>query len=809
MNISYNWLKNYLSHDISIEALSQILTGCGLEVESIEHFESVKGGLKGLVVGEVLETSRHPNADRLTITKVNVGNETPAQIVCGAPNVAAGQKVVVALPGTTLYPLTGEPFEIKKSKIRGEASEGMICAEDEVGLGQSHDGIMVLTAEAIPGTPAINYFNVETDHIFSIGLTPNRSDAASHFGVARDVRAVINTKAGKEEMKIVFPDISSFSSGKNPHQVTVSVEHEACIRYSGIHLTNVKVAESPQWLKNRLRAIGLKPVNNIVDITNFVLFETGQPLHAFDATKIKGKKVIVKSLPAGSGFVTLDGVNRKLSGTELMICDADGGMCIAGVFGGVASGVSNETTEVFLESACFDAVAVRKASKFHGLKTDASFRFERGSDPEMTLPALKRAAMLIAEIAGGQPVSETIDVYPRPLQPVVLDFDTRNFVRLTGVTADAATLSRILSWLDIEVLKQSGEILQLRVPLYRVDVTREADVIEEILRIIGYDNIPLPEKLNTSLPSMSQPPLENIRSASAGYLVANGFFEVMSNSLTRSTLPGGDAPGVARIRNPLSVELDILRFDMLFPLLDIARYNKNRKRPDLKVFEFGKTYVKGSEGYFETNHLALLITGNRTPAHWQSSKSSYSVYYLKSILNNIISAIKVSSAKLKWEFPESENLGQVIELKSGKKVLATAGCVKSGLLKSFDLDGEVWYADVNLDHCVQALGTAFPQISEPPKFPEVRRDLSMLVDHNLQYQSLESMAFETERKLLREVNLFDFYEGDKIGAGKKSYAMSFILRDDEKTLTDKEIDKAMQRIMDNFEQKLGVVIRKG
>jgi len=812
MNISYNWLKQYIDFEQDADELAALLTGCGLEVEGVEPFESIKGGMKGLIVGEVLETAKHPNADRLTVTKVNLGNGLVSQIVCGAPNVAAGQKVVVATPGTTIFPLTGEPFEIKKSKIRGEESEGMICAEDEVGLGTSHEGVMVLGADAVPGAPAVNYFSIEVDQTISIGLTPNRSDAASHIGVARDLRAVLNTRTMENSgatVSIKWPDINSFSAPDSTPVIKVKVENEACTRYSGVHISGVKVAASPDWLQNRLKAIGLKPINNVVDITNYVLYEMGQPLHAFDASKISGGEVLVKRLAPGTVFKTLDGVDRKLEGSELMICDANGGMCIAGVFGGLGSGVSETTTEIFLESACFDAVSVRKTSKLHGLKTDASFRFERGSDPNITMTALKRAALLICEIAGGKVSSSVVDIYPQPVMDWTVEFSNTNFTRLTGVTLDNDSISKILNWLDIKIISENNGEFKLGVPPYRVDVMREADVIEEVLRIYGYDNIPLPAKMNTSLPNSVNVKLESVRSLTTGYLVANGYYEVMSNSLYRSTAFGEDTARLAKIKNPLSQDLDVMRGNMLFPLLDIASYNRNRKRSDLRLFEFGKTYLKHDNGYAETSHLSILLTGNRNNSHWQVKPGEYSIYYLKSVVDNIITASGVMSGNTKWEPVEDDKVEMAMILKSGKKEVARIGLVSKKVLKSFDLDGAIWHADVNLDVVEKIINTAPVKIAEPPKFPEVRRDLSMLLDKTVQYRQLETIAFETEKKLLRDVNLFDIFEGEKIGHDKKSYALSFMLRDDEKTLTDKEIDKVMDKLMENFEKKLGAVIRKG
>ncbi len=809
MNISYNWLKQYIDFKLSPKELDQHLTACGLEVESIEPYESVKGGLKGLVVGEVIETFPHPNADRLTVTKVNLGTDTFSQIVCGAPNVAAGQKVIVATPGTTIFPLTGEPFEIKKSKIRGEVSEGMICAEDEIGLGTNHAGIIILNQDAVPGSSASAYFNIETDFTLSIGLTPNRSDAASHIGVARDLKAVLNTRTIDEQEKvshIKWPDTSQLQFPSSNPVIAVQVESAACTRYSGVHITGIKVMQSPEWLQHRLKSVGLKPVNNIVDITNFVMYEMGQPLHAFDAAKISGKEILVKKLSAGTVFKTLDAVERKLEGIELMICDNQGGLCIAGVFGGINSGVTDATSEIFLESACFDSVSVRKTSKLHALKTDASFRFERGTDPNITMVALKRAAQLICDIAGGVVSSAAIDIYPVPVKDWKVEFSNDNFFRLTGVALSSDKLSKILQWLDIKIVSEANGVFQLEVPPYRVDVMREADVIEEVLRIYGYDNIPLPAKMNAPLPVGGNVRLENVRNECASYLVANGFYEVMSNSLYRSSA-FEDTTHLAKIKNPLSQDLDIMRATMLYPLLDIANYNRNRKRSDLKIFEFGKTYSKYDTGYNETNHLAVLLTGNRTPSGWQGENKSYSIYFLKTVIDNLISKSGIRG-NTKWEPTVNSPLEMAMILKAGKKEIAQIGLVNKKVLKQFDLDGAIWYGDVNLDVIEKLINTQPVKISEPPKFPEVRRDLSMLLDKSIQYGQLETIAFETERKILRGVNLFDIFEGEKIGNDKKSYALSFILRDDEKTLTDKDIDKVMDKLMENFEKKLGAVIRK-
>jgi phenylalanyl-tRNA synthetase beta chain len=812
MNISYNWLRQYIDFECNPNELAVYLTGCGLEVESIEPFESIKGGLKGLIVGEVLETSKHPNADKLTLCKVAIGSDVISQIVCGAPNVAAGQKVIVALPGTTIYPLKGEPFEIKKSKIRGEESAGMLCAEDEIGMGESHEGLLILKPEAVVGEAVSNYFHVENDFTLSIGLTPNRPDAASHIGVARDLKAVLNALSSGNNIKeknIKWPDVSSFNAPQIEPVIKVRVESEACGRYSGVHIVGVKVTPSPTWLQNKLLAAGLNPINNIVDITNFVLFELGQPLHAFDAAKINHKEIIVKQLPKGTTFKTLDGVDRKLEGTELMICDNHGGLCMAGVFGGMDSGVSSQTTEIFLESAWFDAVSIRKTSKLHGLKTDASFRFERGTDPDMTMPALKRAALMICDIAGGSISSEVIDVYPHPVSFWKLEFQFDNFQKLTGVDIPKKDFIKILNSLDIKIAGDENGILQLEIPPYRVDVMREADVVEEVLRIYGYDRIPLPAKLFSSLPMAALVPLEKMRNSVASMLTANGFTEVMCNSLYRSSVYNEDEQCAARIKNPLSQDLDTMRINMLYPLLDTTLYNSNRKRGDLRIFEYGKTYHKNSDAYSEINHLALLLSGKRNAPHWMTGHGEYSIYWLKAIIDNVLTASGVRSAKLKWEPVDERHLESAMLFKSGKKEIARIGLVRKKVLKKFDLDGAIYFADVNLDQLERIINTAAVKISEPPKFPEVQRDLSMVLDKSVQYQSLEDLAFETERKILRDVNLFDVYEGEKIGEGKKSYALSFTLRDDEKTLTEKDIDKVMQRLMENFEKKLGAGIRKG
>ncbi|MGR6087549.1 MAG: phenylalanine--tRNA ligase subunit beta [Arcticibacter sp.] len=810
MNISLNWLKQYIDIQESPETISALLTGCGLEVESIEPFESVKGGLRGLVVGHVLETARHPNADRLTVCKVDLGGGQISQIVCGAPNVAAGQKVIVAVPGTVIHPAKGEPFEIKKSKIRGEASEGMICAQDEIGLGEDHSGIMVLHDGAQPGEPVTNHFSVEQDLVLSIGLTPNRSDAASHFGVARDLRAVINTN-GERQVDLRQPDVSGFVAPNEKPAVEVSVEDEDCIRYAGVHITGVKVGPSPEWLQNRLKSIGLNPINNIVDITNFVLHETGQPLHAFDAARIEGGKVLVKKLPARTMFTTLDGVERKLNGNELMICDERGGMCMAGIFGGLNSGVSESTTDVFLESACFSPVSVRKSSKHHGLKTDASFRFERGSDPEIVGYALQRAALLIADVAGGQVTSNITDHYPQPVAWKTFKLRASTIKRITGIDMEPGVVMGILGNLDIRVLKEHDLGYDIEVPPYRVDVTREADVCEELLRIFGYDRIPLPETMQISLQSGGDAPFESRRKSISHHLSANGFHEIMSNSLFRSNAYADELqPKLARIRNPLSNELDVMRHDLLLPMMDAAVYNQNRQRSDLRLFEFGKSYALHEGKYHEVNGVGVLLNGLRNPGTWDHKKEPFSFYYLKSTIQNILTATGFVVPLSAWQYHgDHPQLEDCVACMHKEEMVGVYGRVRKKLLKEFGLQGPAFYAYLNLDLLERKFSAPRLKAVEPPRFPEVHRDLSMILDRNIRYGDLEQLAFETDKGLLREVGLFDVYEDAKLGENKKSYALSFVLRDDEKTLTDKEIDKAMQRIMDAYEREMGAVIRKG
>lgn len=815
MKISYNWLKEYLAVSNSAEDTAYLLTHCGLEVEGIEPFQSLKGGLEGLVVGEVKSCEKHPNADKLSLTKVDTGDAELLSIVCGAPNVANGQKVIVAKVGAKLYPTSAEPFEIKKSKIRGELSEGMICAEDEIGMGASHAGIMVLPPETKIGMPASEFFKVENDLVFEIGLTPNRADAASHFGVARDLHAVLQNKSIDSPAvipPIIRPEVDLFKVDNQNLKIEVAIEDAAaCPRYSAITLTGVKVKESPDWLKNRLKAIGVGPINNIVDITNFVLHECGQPLHAFDAAEIKGGKIIVRSARDGEKFVTLDKVERTLSKGNLMICNTSEAMCIAGVFGGIGSGIKESTTSVFLESAYFNPASIRKTSKFHGLKTDASFRFERGTDPEMTLYALKRAAMLIQEIAGGEISSEIVDVYPSPLVPEEIKLNYEYLNQFSGDKLDHARVKKIISALGIEIISEDAENILLRIPTYKVDVTRPVDVVEEILRIYGYNNIPIPAKLNISLPAIVDFDRDRFLNKISDHLAATGFNEILSNSLSKSRyteLASYLDENNVKILNPLSQDLEIMRRNMLYTGLEAIEYNRNRKHSDLRFFEFGKTYSKENNSYKEEYHLSLFITGKKTEERWNGDKDAVNFYFLKSCVENLLVIAGIQMSVLMSEVTSNSFLASGMILKSGAKELVTFGTLKKSQLKPFDISAEVFYADFNWDQLVKLARKKPVQYSEVSRFPVVRRDLSMLIDTQITYAQIESIAHKAERKLLRELRVFDVYQGDKIEAGKKSYAVTFLLSDDEQTLTEKQIDKTMERLMLALEKEAGAIIRK-
>ncbi|MFN8336406.1 MAG: phenylalanine--tRNA ligase subunit beta [Cyclobacteriaceae bacterium] len=804
MTISYNWLKDYIDIPETPDELGQLLTSTGLEVEHVNAFETVKGGLKGLVIGEVLTCTKHPNADKLSLTTVDVGGEKPLSIVCGAANVAAGQKVVVATVGTTVHPSKGEPFLIKSAKIRGEQSEGMICAEDEIGLGESHAGILVLNTTVKNGTPASEYFKIESDYTLEIGLTPNRVDAASHIGVARDIKA-------SKGRALNQPSVDKFKKDDNALTINVTVENTAaCPRYSGVTLTNITVAESPAWLKNRLTAIGLTPINNIVDITNYVLHETGQPLHAFDADQIAGQKVIVKTLPAGTKFTTLDNKERELTASDLMICSETDGMCIAGVFGGVRSGITEKTKNVFLESAYFSADYVRKTSMHHGLKTDASFRFERGTDPNGTIYALKRAALLMQEIAGAKISSEITDIYPEKVENKHILVRDKNINRLIGKVIPREKVFAILEALDIRVTDKKDDSYTVSVPPYRVDVIQEADISEEILRIYGLNNIELSEFVGSDfIAEFPEKDINKFKNTLSQMLVANGFYEIWTNSLTNAAYQQknnltftGEA---IEILNKLSEEQGILRQTMLFTGLEVCAHNINRRQKDLKLFEFGKIYFKANGKYIEEERLALYVTGNIETENWQSKTRSTTYYDLAQHVTQVIQKSGISN--IKQEVVKDQLFEYALQLSAGNKIIGVVGKVKPALLKDLGIKQEIFYTEL---HTTLLFTSANPMLvaQEIPKFPEVRRDLSLVLDKGVSFDEIRKMVLNTEKRLIRDIIAFDVYEGDNLPAGKKAYALGFTLLDEAKTLTDEEIDKTMTRLMNAFEQTLGAVIRK-
>ena len=812
MKISYNWLKQYITIDLPTERVSELLTDCGLEVEGIEEVQSVKGGLAGLVVGEVLTCAKHPNADKLNCTTVNVGGDTPLNIVCGAPNVAAGQKVIVATIGTTLYTPEGDSFKIKKGKIRGEVSEGMICAEDEIGLGNSHDGILVLDSDAAIGTPAAEYFNVQSDFVFEIGLTPNRADAASHIGTARDFPALAIVNEDLQSTDVKWPSVDEFKVNNTSSPITVEVkDHVACPRYAGVSISNVKIGESPEWLQNKLKAIGLVPINNIVDVTNYVLHETGQPLHAFDANKIKGDKVVVQTLADQTPFTTLDEQERKLHENDLMICNDSEGMCIAGVFGGIESGVSEATTSIFLESAYFNPVSVRKTAKRHGLNTDASFRFERGVDPNNTIYVLKRAALLIQEIAGGEISSEIIDVYPNPIEDFSIDFNYSNCDRIIGKQIDRTLIQKILVALDIKIEAANEEGLKLTVPAYKVDVQREIDVIEEVLRIYGYNNIELPSKVQSSLAYVAKPNKEKIQNTISDLLSSNGFHEMMANSLTKSAYYENNSiwnkENCVDILNPLSSELDVMRQSLVYNALEAVSYNQNRRNEDLKLYEFGKTYTKTSDGSAEEKHLSIVLTGRFESESWNTSTDQSNYYHLRGFVNLILERLGLNKFGLRWAENTTGLFQYGLDLKINNKPTLSIGRISDELMQRFDLRNEVFYADFNWDTLLELIKTTRIKFKSISKFQGMRRDLALLLDDSVQFEQIETIARKTEKKLLQDVNLFDVYQGKNLEKGKKSYAVSFHFKDDNKTLTDVQIDKVMKKMIDQLEKNIGAQLR--
>ncbi len=821
MNISYNWLKQYINIDLAVDEVAKILTSIGLECGSVEQVQSVKGGLAGLVVGEVLTCVEHENSDHLHVTTVAVSNDAePLQIVCGAPNVAAGQKVIVATVGTTLYPAEGGEFVIKRSKIRGVESLGMLCAEDEIGIGTAHDGIIVLPQDTPVGMPAADYYKIKNDSIIEVDITPNRADAISHYGVARDLAAYF--AARNVDVQLRRPSVDDFRVDNHDFEVAVEVENSAaCPRYSGVTLSGVTVKESPEWLKNRLLAIGLHPINNIVDATNYVMHALGQPMHAFDGDKLKGNKVVVKNLPAGTKFTTLDGVERSLRAEDLMICNGEEGMCIGGVFGGQDSGISETTTKVFLESAYFNPTSIRKTARAHGLNTDASFRYERGCDPSNTIFILKYAAMLIKEVAGGTISSEIIDIYPQEIKPFAVELTYKKLNDLIGFEIERSTVKNILQGLEIAVVAETDDTLSLQVPTYRVDVQRDVDVIEDILRIYGYSQIPLNEHLNSCINYTAKPESNRIQNLISEQLTAAGFYEIMNNSLTKSSyyadLTTYPAEHCVKIMNPLGVDLSVMRQTLLFGGLESIARNRNYKNNDLKFYEFGNCYYFHDDKrnaevvlspYHEDLHLALWICGNKTAQSWVKKEERSTIFELKAHVENILIRLGIKQSDIVVGKLENDIYSDALQIcNKGGKLLATFGVVSGKLLKRSDIDTEVFYADLNWTALMKAVRNHKITYTDTPRFPEVRRDLALLIDQPITFAEIERIAYETERKLLKAVNLFDVYEGKNLPVGKKSYAVSFVLQDSEKTLKDAQIDAIMQRMIKNLTERLGASLR--
>ena len=806
MKISYNWLKQFIKIDWQSDETAALLTDLGLEVEVVEKYQSVKGGLEGIVVGHVLTCVPHPDADRLKITTVDLGDGVPVQIVCGASNVAAGQKVPVATIGTILYDKEGESFTIKKGKIRGQESHGMICAEDEIGLGTSHDGIMVLDASLQPGTSAATVFKIENDEVFEIGLTPNRADAMSHFGTARDVRAGMLQSGVNVEL--ITPSVTNFRVDKRTLKIDIDVKDSKLVpRYCGLTISGITVKPSPTWLQNRLKAIGINPKNNIVDVTNYVLHELGQPLHAFDAAKISGK-VIVKTLPSGTKFTTLDDVERSLHEEDIMICDENGPLCIAGVFGGKESGVSESTTAIFLESAYFNPISVRKTAKRHQLNTDASFRFERGIDPAITDYAIKRAALLIQEVAGGEITSDLIDVYPKKIEDFSVFLNFNKVTKIIGQEIPKDIIKKILVSLDIKVNSVTDSGLGLTIPAYRVDVQREIDVIEEILRVYGYNNIKFSNKVNATVANSPRTEDYKIQNVVASQLNSQGFHEMMANSLTTANyiqLSGmlQEEHNVTML-NPLSSDLATMRQSLLFSGLEAISYNINRKNTDLKLFEFGKTYHNYPSGYEEKKHLTLFLTGNRNQETWTSGQKPTDFFLFKGYVNAVLERLGIQNTQNQPLATDVYSEGIAIIL--GKDTIVEIGVVKKSILKHFGIKQDVFYADFNWAAILKLISNKI-KFTEIPKYPEVRRDLALLLDQTVTYESIYTIAKQTEKSLLKNIDLFDVYEGKNLPEGKKSYALSFSIQDSSKTLTDEQIDKIMSKLQKNFETELGAVLR--
>jgi len=821
MKISYKWLKELLNFNLTAEETAAYLTDCGLEVEGIDTFETVKGGLRGLKIGEVLTCEPHPNSDHLHVTTVNVGEAEPLHIVCGAPNVAAGQKVVVATIGTVLYN-GDESFTIKKSKLRGEPSEGMICAEDEIGLGTSHDGIMVLPEEAVPGTPAAEYFKVEADTIFEIGLTPNRCDAICHFGVARDLYAAL-VQHGVPCSTLVRRNAREVQPVSGVHsRVDVVIENQKdCPRYSGALIDDIKVQESPGWLQTKLRSVGIRPINNIVDITQFIMLELGQPMHAFDADKIEGNKVIVKNLPEGTPFVTLDGNEVKLSADDLMICNEKEGMCIAGVYGGLHSGITENTTRLFLESAYFNPVSIRKTAKRHGLKTDASFRYERGCDPSITVYALKRAVELVLELAGGYPVMDIVDRYPNVQEPAQITLYYKDVNRVAGKVIDKQTITKILVLLDMEVKPVGDDKLIVTVPQNKADVTRPIDLIEEILRIYGYNNIEIPNMLTYDMSCLHQNDgAYQMCQSISKYLADNGFYEVMNNSLTKAEYAQKydflDERETVKLLNPLSSELNAMRQTLLFSGLENVMRNVNNKSADLRLFEFGKTYHLNPQSavgddvtvrYEEHEMMSLFVTGKLGDDNWEGKSAEADFFYLRNMIDNFLVKVNFPMEKVQLVTDtEPRMFAQHVSYKVDEVTPIHIGVLRADILRQFDLRRPVYYAEIDVA-AVNALRKTAVNYTPINPYPAVRRDLALVVDKNVTYDMLEKIGYKYASKLLKQVNLFDVYEGSSIGDGKKSYALNFVLQSTDRTLTDEEINKVMNKLISAYEREVGAKLR--
>ena len=820
MNISYNWLKRYIETDLPAEEVARILTDIGLEVEGFEKIETVKGGLQGVVVGQVVTCTDHPDSDHLHVTTVDVGTGEPLQIVCGAANCRAGLKVLCATVGAVLYPNGGdEEFKIKRSKIRGVESLGMLCAEDELGIGPSHEGIVELPADAPVGMAAREYLRVEDDYLIEIGLTPNRVDAASHIGVARDLAAYLRSRGERTEVK--WPDVSAFAVDNHDLPVAIRVEnHEACPRYVGVTVSGCKIGPSPEWMQNCLRAAGINPKNNLVDITNFVLFELGQPLHAFDAAKIEGREVVVRTCAEGTPFVTLDGVERKLTDKDLMICSAERPMCIAGVFGGLDSGISETTTDVFIESAYFNPVWVRKTAKRFGLNTDSSFRFERGIDPNLQVYAAKRAALLMKELAGGSISSEITDICPVPAADFVFDISFARINALIGKEIPQETVRTILAALEVKILSEHEGRLTVAVPPYRVDVQREADLIEDILRIYGYNNVEIPARVRSTLSYAPKPDRNRLVNLAADFLTDNGFTEIMSNSLTKGAYYEGlttcPPERCVRILNPLSADLNVLRQTLLFNMLEAVCLNINHKNGDLKLYEFGNCYFYDEAKRTEENHLAayseeyrlaIAVTGIATPQSWNTKPEKASFFTLRAVAEKLLRRFGIDIYALKSEPTQSDLFAEGLTMSLNGKELLQIGVVSNRLRRLTDVKQEVYYLEMNFDVLVRSTKKHRIAAEELSKFPEVKRDLALLVDRDVTFAALRSVALATERKLLKNVSLFDVYEGDKLPEGKKSYALSFILEDKTRTLDDKTIERVMANLTRQFEQQCGAQVR--